>query len=104
MMSGWGNMWNYGYGNGWGGNGGYWWVGLIGLALQLLFWIAIIVIAVKLFHSYEMRTSRGAGHNQHNAAAFPQQGDRSLDILRERYARGEIDTEEYQRRKNDLMS
>ena len=43
-MMGWG-MWGYGagYGNGFLGNGNYWWMGLIGMALQLIFWIALII-------------------------------------------------------------
>ncbi|KJR47331.1 hypothetical protein UF75_2323 [Desulfosporosinus sp. I2] len=91
-MMGWG-MWGYssGYGNGFLGNGNYWWMSLIGIALQLIFWIALIVIGVKLFRGYGSRTPVGY-HAPNNA----------LDILRERYARGEIDAEEYQRRKQDL--
>lgn len=91
-MMGWG-MWGYGsgYGNGFLGNGNYWWMGLVGIVLQLAFWIALIVIGVKLFRHYSTRTP--VGHNVQNSA---------LDILRDRYARGEIDAEEYQRRKQDL--
>ncbi|MDI6877898.1 MAG: SHOCT domain-containing protein [Desulfitobacteriaceae bacterium] len=96
-MMGWGNMWGYGgysgYGNGLLGNGNYWWMGLIGMALQLAFWIALIVIGVKLFRNYSSRTTVGHYTRDNNP----------LDILRERYARGEIDAEEYQRRKNDLQ-
>ena len=92
MMMGWGNMWGYGYSNGFWGNGNYWWMGLLGMAIQLLFWIALIVIGVKLFRSYSSRTP--VGHHSK---------DNSLDILRERYARGAIDADEYNRRKHDLQ-
>lgn len=88
---GWGHMWGYGYGNGLVGNGNYWWMGLIGMALQLIFWIALIVIGVKLFRNYSTKTP---------VSHYIQ--DNSMNILRERYAKGEIDSEEYQRRKDDL--
>lgn len=86
MMSGWGP----GYGvNGFGG--GYWWTGLVAMALQALFWIALIAIGVYLF-----RRSAGYGHRQvHNSA---------LDILNERFARGEITSEEYKRMKQGLLA
>ncbi len=93
---GWGNMmWGYGsgYGNGFLGNGNYWWVGLIGMAVQLIFWIALIVIGVNLFRNYI--TKAPVGHYSK---------DNPLNVLRERYARGEIDSEEYSRRKHDLMN
>lgn len=92
-MMGWGNMmggWGYGPGF-YGGNFG--WAGmLIGMVIQVIFWIIIIVIAVKLFRSYNKRGQMG-----HFS------GNNALNILRERYARGEIDTEEYNRRKQDLL-
>ena len=90
-MMGWGNtMW--GYGTGIWGSGNYWWMGLIGMAVQLVFWVALIVIGINLFRSYRSRTQ--VGHYSQNSA---------LDILRERYAKGEIDSEEYNRRKQDLV-
>lgn len=35
-------------------------------------------------------------------ATAPKRADRALEILRERYARGEIDRETYERMKRDL--
>lgn len=96
IMMGWGNMmWGYGsgFGNSFLGNGNYWWVGLIGMALQLIFWIALIVIGVKVFRSFRTKASVGYYKN-----------DNSMEVLRGRYAKGEIDSEEYHRLKQDLMS
>ncbi len=91
MMFGWGNMMG-GYGPGGYFNSGYWWMGIIGMVVQVVFWIAIIAIVVGLFRRYGANTrSTAVGRNS------------ALDILRERYARGELDTEEFNRRKADLM-
>ncbi|GAB6151320.1 SHOCT domain-containing protein [Desulfosporosinus burensis] len=88
MMNGWGGYGTYGaYG------GGYWWMGLIGMAIQMIFWVGLFVLGVYLF--------RRIGKHAPNET-----GDRgnALDILRERYARGEIDTEEYHRRRDILQN
>lgn len=72
-------------------NGGSWWVWLIAMGLQLLFWGALIWIGVRLFRSW----SKGQGARTETSST-------AYAILRERYARGEIDTEEYLRRKQNL--
>jgi putative membrane protein len=93
-MMGWGNMmWGYGsgYGNGFWGNGNYWWMGLVMMAFQLLFWGLLIWFGVALFKKVRGNSLSTYGRND------------ALDILRERYARGEIDTEEFRRRKEDLI-
>lgn len=87
----WGNMMG-GYGPGYNGN--YWWMGLIGMALQVIFWIAIVAIVFRLI--------RG-NHANHSGNNFNRNNDTALDILRERYAKGEIDSEEYTRRKEELI-
>lgn len=93
MMGGWGNMmgrWGYGPSV---GNGGYWWMGLVGMAFQLIFWVAIIAIGIYLF--------KRMGSSRMTVGTFGRPD--ALDILKERYAKGEIDTDEYQRRKQDLQ-
>lgn len=80
------------WGNGF--NGGYWWMGLIGLGVQLIFWIALILLGVYLIR-HLVRPVVSSGSFVRN--------DASLDILRERFARGEIDSVEYQRRKQHLL-
>ncbi|WP_407947651.1 SHOCT domain-containing protein [Paradesulfitobacterium ferrireducens] len=48
--------------------------------------------------------SRNKGHNHSSKAPVGHSKDSSLDLLRERYSRGEIDSEEYNRRKHDLSA
>ena len=66
--------------------------GIIITALHLVFWLILIMVVVKLVKHY-----------------FPQSPwkccsskDGALDILRQRYAKGEIDTEEFNKRKIEL--
>lgn len=88
-MGGWGNMMG-GWGDGgYGYGGGYGWMGII---MPLIFGIGIILVSIYLFrrNSSQVHTN---GFSKQNSG---------LDILRERYARGEIDSAEYQSRKQDL--
>lgn len=89
-------MMRFGYGmGGWGGPGWgeFGWIG------GLLF-LALIVFAIVLL-------ARSLGWDRHDRHAAGRPGepageDRALQILRERYARGEIDKEEFDRRKEGL--
>jgi len=69
------------------------WMGFLPLAFHLLFIVAIIVLAVILMrrHASKMRIYRKVN-------------DPALLMLRERYALGEIETEEFVRRRNDLTT
>lgn len=91
MFGGWG--FNPGFYGGNAFNGGPWWMWLLAMGAQLLFWIVLIWVGVYLFR----RWSKSQGTRPGDAGS-------AYNILRERYARGEIDTEEYLRRKQDLMS
>lgn len=79
-------MWGYdGFGYGGGGMG-------IGM---LLFWGLIIFGIVMLV--------RGFGGTSSFVAGVPRVRDKSpLDILGERYAKGEIDKTEFEQKRNDL--
>jgi putative membrane protein len=74
----------------WGGIG---WSGMgFGVVFMLLFWVLLILGIVALIRWLLTRPS-------------PNQGGRdkaSLELLQERYARGEIDREEYQQKLQDL--
>ncbi len=59
-----------------------------------IFWIAIIV-GIILLVKWIVQQNRPGGQ---------QQGENSLEILKKRYARGEIDKEEFERKKKDLIS
>ncbi|MFZ3130098.1 MAG: SHOCT domain-containing protein [Desulfosporosinus sp.] len=80
-----------GFGHGFMANGQNWWMGWLPLACHLIFWIAIIVLAVILIRRHGSKVRM-----------LQKQNDPALLILRERYAQGEIDTEEFNRRKQDL--
>lgn len=71
--------------------GNFWWMGLVGMALQLLFWGVVIFFAVKFIKKYLNRVDERKVKE-----------DSAMAILRERYAKGEIDAEEYKQRKADL--
>lgn len=73
-------------------SGGFWGIGLLGMSMRFIFWILLIALVVYLFRKL------GTGFRK---PVFAGQ-DEALSILRERYARGEIDNEEYERRKQDL--
>jgi len=75
----WGNM------MGWGGGPGF------GL-WHLLWWVLLIAGIV-----FVVRLLAGGGRTWGRDAP-----DRALEILRERYARGEIDKTEFENRKRDL--
>ncbi|MDZ7801406.1 MAG: SHOCT domain-containing protein [Trueperaceae bacterium] len=78
-----------GYG-GWG-MGGFGGIGMI------LFWIVLILAIVWLVRALDQGRSQTGGRNESS-----ERDDRALDILRERYARGEIDSDEFERRKSEL--
>ncbi|MCG6971875.1 MAG: SHOCT domain-containing protein [Desulfobacterales bacterium] len=82
-----------GWGMGSGMMGGYG-MGWLGSILMIVFWILILVGLVFLIKWLIQSTGRdkttGSG------------GNRSLEILKERYARGEIDKEEFETKKKDL--
>lgn len=78
-------MW-HGY-DGWGMGAG--WFGL----WHLLWWALVIAAGVVLFRLLVTDRRRGGG---------PGSDDRALEILRERYARGEIDQQEFEERTRQL--
>ena len=81
-MMGWG-MGSYG----WGG-------GLFGFLFMAVFWAFIIVGAVFLIRwLVEQPRLRSLG-----------EGESALDILKKRYARGEINKDEFEAKKRDLSS
>jgi len=68
------------------GNGGWMGIGM------WIFWIVLIVVIVVL-----VRAFAGGG-----SASPPSRQESPLDILKARYARGEIDDEEFQQRRREL--
>jgi len=77
----------YGFYNGFGYGGMMGWLG--GGIMMLLFWAVIIYFIVWL-----VRSNKVDGTD----------GNKSLDILKERYAKGEIDKKEFEEKKKDLSN
>lgn len=76
----------------WHGMG--WWNGewgVFGMIMMILWW-AFIVVVIAALAKWAFGRNVGGGSSE----------DRALSILRERYARGEIDKAEFEARKRDL--
>ena len=73
-------MWENGFGMGWGFGG-----------MHLLWWVLLVVVAWAL-----IRLMRGNGQGGSDTR------DRAETLLRERYARGEIDKAEFEERLGEL--
>ena len=78
MMSDWGSF-------------GWWGMGF-GIVLMLLFWILVIFGIAALIRWLLAQSSPSRGSRDKTP----------LEIAQERYARGEIDREEYEQKKRDL--
>jgi putative membrane protein len=76
MMNGWG----YGYG-----------------PAHMIVWV-VVIIAVVLFCGWMMRSMGMGGMHR----AMPMRRTAGLDVLEERYARGDINRDEYLQKKKDI--
>jgi len=78
----------------WGGYNGYGMggFGFFSMILTVLFWVLIVALIIRLV--------KGSGHGRmwHSMGM----GKTALDILKERYAKGEIDKKEFDEKKKDL--
>lgn len=80
----WGDYGMMGWGGGWG---------LFGVLHMLLWWVLIVLGIVVL-----VKWLVGGGRAGSEGAA----GSRALEVLKERYARGEIGKEEFDQKRKDL--
>lgn len=76
-------MYMYGFGDNW------LWHGLFGPIFMIVFWAVIIYLIVRLIQN-------GGKWDKKDSE------NKALDILKERYARGEIDKKEFEERKKDI--
>jgi putative membrane protein len=79
-----------GYGYGMMGGGGF----ALGWFMMVLWWAFVLVVVVAL-----VRWLAGGGRGESGFLPAPR---KPLDILKERYARGDIDRETYDRMRRDL--
>jgi putative membrane protein len=83
--------------DGWGmgpGMMGGWGMGWFGGIFMVVFWILILVGLVFVIRWLLQATSKKGDSGQ--------RGSRAIDILKERYARGEIDKAQFENMKRDL--
>ncbi len=80
------NPWMMG---GWGYHMGWFWMILMGI-----FWIAVIIAIIFLIRWLLLSTGRRGRE--------PSGEESPLDILKKRYARGEINKQEFEEKKRDL--
>ena len=73
---------------GWGAGSMMGWFG--GGIIMILFWILFIALIVWVVREV-------SGRNSHS-------GSRALDILKERYAKGEMSKEEFESKKKDIVA
>lgn len=85
----------YGYGPGWGMMGGYGWgYGLLHIAVTVAIIVGVVFLVI-----WAVRTMAVVGSHDH----APRRSS-GLDVLEERYARGEINRDEYLQKKKDIGS
>jgi len=88
--------WGSQYG-GWGMGPGMmgWGMGWLGMVMMLAFW-ALVIVALVVLIKWLAQASKGTTPGT--------RGSQPLEILKERYARGEIDKEEFEAKKRDLTA
>lgn len=85
-----------------GGYGAGDWIAMI--VMMVLFWGVVVAAGVLIFRGLS-GTPRGGTAALHGPApdGAASSGRRALDILDERFARGEIDRDEYEARRSALL-
>jgi len=85
-----------------GFGGGFGFAAIVLFLIWLLFVagvVTLLVLAIRWF----LRQERGGSASSHAASSTPAAKSADpLEVLRERYAKGEIDDEEYERRRKIL--
>ncbi len=81
---------------------GFGWMGMMfGGLMMLLFWGVLIALAVLAIRAF---TRPGDGRLGNVNRTVERSEDNALAILKERYAKGEIDKEQYESMRSDLLA
>ena len=67
---------------------------ILGFIFQIFFWGLVIMLVIKLFKGFHCC--------QHEVTEQANNENKSLEIVKERYAKGEIDKKEFEQLKKDL--
>lgn len=93
----------YGY---YGGYDHWFGLSIIGLVLIVIFWALVIVLVARF-----IRWISGGSSDRHDRKARRWHkwqevsgGASAIEVLNERYAKGEINKEEYEQKKKDILS
>ena len=78
---------------------GDWGMGWFGMIFMLVFW-GLVIVGLVLLVKWLYHATKGEKADRSPTGSS---GSRALDILKERYARGEIDKAEFASKKRDLM-
>lgn len=81
----------------WMHDGGWWGIGMIGMAL---FWGVVLVLLAWAVRALVLRAGGPAGAGGTSGVGR----ETPLEILQRRYARGEIERDEYEQKRRDLSS
>lgn len=65
--------------------------GLGGGVMMILFWVALIIFIVWIAKEVNSRNQSNTTHSKS-----------AIDVLKERYAKGEVDKKEFEEKKRDL--
>lgn len=84
-------MCGYGWNNGW--SGGWGWGGILMAVLMVLLVVAVIVAII-----FAVRYLSGGSGSVHHRGGLGSEGIRAEDRLADRFARGEIDEDEFRQR------
>ena len=80
---------------------GFDWLSMFLMSFGMVLWIALLVVLVwAVIRWLERKTTRSISPS----AGTPSAGPTALEILQQRYARGEIDTATYEQMRERLMA
>jgi putative membrane protein len=75
---------------------GDWGMGWFGMIVMFIFW-SLIIVGLVLLIRWLIQATGSRGHSGGNTDS------KAMDILKERYARGEINRDEFESMKKDLL-